>query len=304
MLKLMLSISLLFYSYSIDDFKVNSITYSVNESANTSFLLSIELYSRVKDVIELKIYFYDINKNMISNKYYSSVLEIEKSKNTIAKIPYKIEQNMFLRIQFYNDNTLNHVFDLFFPVYPSEVNVCDLNKNNYCQSNSPVLVTYNNGKIEEKMSKIFLVNEMLEFYSFDNRLNIERIKMSSNLFTDRGYAYLFLNERIEEFFVYYNNGYYFPLILNDNHGLIVPSLEGEYYLDLIEGKTYDYYEIDSLHTNDILFPYVDNTYYITLKVIDGFIGFNEVTLNFSLNVLGKLIGYCVDSKYCLRRDYK
>ena len=115
---------------------------------------------------------------------------------------------------------------------------------------------------------------------------------------------LFIEEKIDEFFIYYNEGYLFPLSLNSEKGIISFTLENKYYLDFINGEVHDVYKKDSVYTNDLLFPYVDKTYNITLKAIDCFSGFNEVTLDFNLHVLGDLIGGCNTSKYCLRRDYK
>lgn len=303
MLKIVLSVSLLFSINLNEDFRVDRITYNFDESTDSMFFLRIDLYSQFKDIIELKIYFCDINKKLKNNKYYSSVLEVEKSKSTIAKIPYTIKENMYLRINFYNNSAKNEVFDLFFPVYPKEKNVCDLNKSRYCESNNSALVVYENKEIKEMKSKVFLVNETLNFYSFNNKLNVERIKLNSNLFNEEGYAYIYIREKIDSFNVYYNEGYTFTLNLKNDSNLVSLSLGNKYYLNIIDGEISDYYVNDSIYTNDILFPYTDKTYNINLKVIDSFVSFHEVIINFSITVKGALIGDCLTSKYCLRRDY-
>ena len=303
MLKIVLSVSLLFSINLNEDFRVDRITYNFDESTDSMFFLRIDLYSKLKDIIELKIYFCDINKKLKNNKYYSSILEVEKSKSTIAKIPYTIKENMYLRINFYNNSAKDEVFDLFFPVYPKEKNVCNLNESRYCESNNSALVVYENKEIKEMKSKVFLVNETLNFYSFNNKLNVERIKLNSNLFNEEGYAYIYIREKIDSFNVYYNEGYTFTLNLKNDSNLVSLSLENKYYLNIIDGEISDYYVNDSIYTNDILFPYTDKTYNINLKVIDSFVSFHEVIINFSIIVKGALIGDCLTSKYCLRRDY-
>lgn len=300
MLKLILSISLLFSVYEKESFRVDKISYSASDNTGSMFYLNIDLYSSIKDVVELKIYFYDINKNVLNNIYYSSSLEVDKSKSTIAKVPYKIEEDIYLRIFIFNENGKNEFLNLFFPVFPKKDNVCYLSKR-YCENRDVVI--YREGIVETEKSKVFLVNESSNFYSFDNRLKIERIRISASLFKEEGYAYLSIKDKIEGINLYYNNGYEIPLSVKNDKGIVYSKLENMYYLDFLNGATFENYRKDTIYMNDIVFPYFDNSYEMKLVFVDCFAGFSRVEVSFNLIVEGELIGECFSSKYCLRRDY-
>lgn len=300
MLKVILSISLLFSAYEKEDFRVDKISYSASDNTGSMFYLNIDLYSAKKDIIELKIYFYDIDKNVLNNICYSSSLEVNKSKSTIAKIPYKIEEDIYLRIFILNENGKNEILNLFFPVFPKEDNVCCF-LNRSCETRD--VVVYSKGVIEEIKSKVFLINENTTLYSFDNRLKIERIRLSASLFKEDGYAYLSIKDKIDGINLYYNEGYQIPLSVISDKGIIYSKLENMYYLDFLKGATFENYNKDTIYMNDIVFPYFDNSHEMKLVFFDCFAGFSRVEVSFNLFIEGNLIGDCLSSKYCLRRGY-
>ena len=58
---------------------------------------------------------------LANNRYFSSALSIKGRKETIAKIPIKVEEKMFFKIILYSSNFKGNIVEIMFPVYPKEI---------------------------------------------------------------------------------------------------------------------------------------------------------------------------------------
>ena len=189
-----------------------------------------------------------------------------------------------------------------FPLYTMEKKVCDLSMY-YCESSFPIITRYYKGKIYEYKEKIAVVNKELNYFSFNNKVPLERILVSSNWVKMDGYANLIIEEKIAEFNVFYNGGYIFPLLPKLKNGLVSFEFENKYYVDLLEGKVSEEYQYDGYYTNQIIFPYKDAYYDVRVELINEKSCFEKIVLNFRINTRGNLLGCSDTSKYCLRRSY-
>lgn len=304
MLKVILSICFLVnFTYKEDNFRVDKIQYDYKESAEEYITLKIELFSKQEDIIEMRVYFCDEEKKYLNKSFYSSTLKIEGHAKTIAKIPYTAEEKQYFYISFFINNGRDKDFDIYFPIYPYEKGACNLSLKTYCQSRYPTSVLYSDAIIKEEKSEVFLINSKDNFYSFNNTIPINKIKISSNYFNNDGYANLYVLDKIDEFKLYYDEGYVIPLKMDFSNPVLKFSFDANYYLDLINGIVYDEYVSGTVYKNNVIFPYYDNSYSLYIELIDCFPYFSEVQIYFSVLVEGNLIGDCYQSKYCLRRKY-
>ena len=272
-----------------------------NTDKNTS--INIGLYSCVGDVLELKIYFYDENKMLANNRYFSSALSIKGRKETIAKIPIKVEEKMFFKIILYSSNFKGNIVEIMFPVYPKESSFCSLNRNNLCISKYPSKVSYRNGKIEENYEKISLIAYKDVFYSYDNLIPIQDIKILSDSKKNYGVASLILKENIESFNIYYDNCYRFSLDIKEKDNISFFDFSNKYYIDFLKGVISETHLKNAVFDNNVLLPYKDKEYELILEIEGYFSNFSVVQFNFIVNTEGELIGECKYSKYCIRRSY-
>ena len=302
--KIVLCASLLFNSINFNNHNeticVKKIEY--RENNNEFISLEVELYSSEEDILQMQVYFCDKEK-VCQKEYYSSTLIIKGNKKTIAKVPFTIEKDGYLNIKFYSNNLSDYFEDVMFPIYYNDNQICYLSEAYECVSKKPGVIKYVNKVIEEEYNRVSLINKNKVYYSFNNRLPIERIKIGSLLKREKGSANLCIKERIEGMEIYYNEGYSFPLNIQFENNIVNLSLANKYYLDLIKGLAYEEYKENLIYTNQIIFPYIDNEYDITIELSEVFLSFNKVVLDFKLITKGNLLGNCNSSKYCLRRSY-
>ena len=300
--KIVLCVSLLFNTINFKEGNrtvVESIVHNTNKEDVIE--LEIELYSNNEDIVEMSIYFYDEKMEDKYDEYFSSSLLIKGSKTTTATIPFEKKEKVFLNIIFFSNDLAENIADIFFPIYKANVGVCKLSDVYYCQSGAPSVIEYKNGEIKEFYDKFFLVNKNNEFYSFRNYIMLDKIKLSASMWQDVS-ANLYIEEEIEGLNLYYDSGYVVPLIVNFEDGIITFNLANNYYLDVLHGKTYEDYKDGTVFSNNILLPYRDNEYDMSIE-IDGLESFTEVIINFKTKTNGMFYGACKESKYCLRRDY-
>jgi hypothetical protein len=304
--KIALCISLLFNTFNfIEDREIGikNIEYNI-ENYNIEFInLKIDLFSKKEDIVEINIAFYNAEKTKLNENFHSSALTIKGDKSTIARIPFKLEEKIYLDISFYSNN-FDEIFDrVMFPVYPKINGICYLHESFSCKGETPSVVQYKDKKISEKYDKISLLNKNLSFFSFKNKMPLENIKIASALKIQGGYGNLLIEKKINEFEINYDDGYAFPLIFERINGVIELGFANQYYLDLIRGKTYEDYQMDTIKINQIIFPYVDESYDIEIELINCFASFERVVIDFSVITNKSLYGNCNASKYCLRRIY-
>lgn len=305
MLKIVLSFFVaISSSYYSNEFvtKVERIEYD-NNYENNFVNLKIKIKAYSKDIVELKIYICDKNKNIISNNYYSSVLNIEKEKNTIAKIPLTLNEKIFLNIEIYSDNLGENIVDIMFPIYPKKDAICNFDETKLCKSNNPVYIVYENEKITEKYEEIFLINQEMKIENFDNILDLSEIKILHNLTILEGKANLYLSEKIDNFHIRYDDYYTFPLKLNKVNNVIGIMFMEYYYIDVINGKVYENYFNNTNYDNKLIMPYEENKYSFHVEIFDYFCGFEKIVFHFDVITTKGLVGSCNLHKYCLRRNY-
>jgi len=265
--------------------------------------LKITIDAPIRDIIELKITFYDKDKNKINGEGFSKAISIIGKKQTTAKIPFNPNEKIYFNTILFSSNLNKEIENIYFPIYPSEALSCSISKNKLCESNYPSVVTYSNGKIKEEYEKIGLVNNNLTLEIFNNFIPIERISVISNLTTNDGYATLYLKEKIKELDIYYNEVYIFPLKIKEKNNVINFEFASFYYLNVIEGKTYENYQINTKIDKKVLLPYINEKYSFYIEIKDEFISFSSLLIEFEVVTNNKLFGKCSNSKYCIRRNY-
>ena len=305
MRSLLLSFMLLFCNYqdARNITKVNIIEYYSNSHKDDIITLNINITATKRDVIELKIYFCDENKNNLNKDYFSSALTIQGNKKTEARIPIHISEKMYLNIVFYSSNLDKEIENVMFPIYKNEDLICDLNETKICKSNNPVHVIYENKKIREIYEKIAVSNETLMFKSFNNIVPIEDIRLICNNQINDGEMNLYIKEKIDEYSLYYKEGYAFNLEAYVVNNVIRFAFMDYHYVDLHNGKMYDNYISDGVYIKDVILPYRNKEYNFVIELKDCFVSFKTVKLDFKVKTKGDLIGGCETSKYCLRRSY-
>lgn len=284
-----------------DGLKVKEITYNVDDYENGCIGLNIDIYSSKKDLIEMKVYFSNDSKQY--NDFFSSALSIIGLKSTFAKIPFELQEKTYLKIIFYSNNLKKDFEMIDFWVYPREGQICNLNEQFYCISKVPSVVKFFDGEIKETYDKISLMSTDINYYSFDNKLPLKKIKISSYLEAMDGYANLYISKEISGFFMDYNDRYVIPLLVNYKNNVLSFSLANKYYVDLIKGITCEDYCEDTIYDNQIVFPYLNDEYEMTIEIVDCFYSFEKITLDFNVITSGGFFGKCSDNKYCLRRNY-
>lgn len=292
MLKFVLCFSLLLGTVKTSDTssRVDKIEYSAKDYESGILKLRIELVSD-RDVMTLKVDFYD-SKNTKLNNYYTSSLIVEGRQNTIARIPVSIKEKMYMHIKIISFNEDKELVDIKMPLYPFGHQVCYLIDKHECKSKYPSIVKYENNRVNEEYEVIGLVNKNLNLYSYDNLLPIEKIKVVTNLHKlDDGYAML----NIEDYTI--------PIRIENKNSIINFEIANKYYLDVKNGNTYDYYMSDTIYKNQIIFPYENMKYDFVLQLKETFISFDEVVIPFSVNTFNRFIGKCSESIYCVRRLY-
>lgn len=286
---------------SIEETKIEKIEY--NNYSNDLIKLQITILANKKDLIEMQICFYDAKKNKLKDTCYSSAIEVEKRKNTTAKIEKNIKENMYLHIVFISTNEGKKIEEVMFPIYINEKETCYISKKFYCKSKSPSKVIYENGEINKIYDELSLINKQNNYYSYDNLMPLQRIKINSKHEVLEGSANLYIYKEIRDFHIYYDMKYIFPLKIKYDD-ILSFEFENEYYLDLLKGITYEDYNLNLIKMNQIVFPYKDQEYDIKIEIIDCFNIFKTIEVDFKVLTKGKLFGNCNESKYCLRRIYK
>ena len=300
--KIILCVSLLFNTINFKEID-QTIVESINHKTNKEEVVELEigLYSNKEDIVEMSIYFFDEKKEEKYDEYFSSSLLIKGSRTTTAKIPFEKKDKVFLNIVFISNNLGEVITDIFFPIYKANASVCELSSVYYCESSIPSVIEYKNGEIKEYYDKFFLINKGNEFFSFKNYVPLDKLKLSASIWQDVS-ANLYITEEIEGINLYYDTGYVVPLIINFDDDIITFNLANNYYLDVLNGKTYEDYKEGTIFSNNLLLPYVDNEYDMRVE-IGGLETFDKVIIDFNIITKGKFYGTCKNSKYCLRRDY-
>lgn len=283
--------------------KIEKIEYNANSYNNKNLTLNIKLATSKRDVVQLDVYFYNKHKELVTNKYYSSSLVIDGRKETKATIPLPQGDKLFLNIIFYSGNLEQEIENIMFPIYPREFLLCDLNVEKICKSNNPAVVIYEDKKITEVIEKVSIINNKLEFDSFNNLVPIDQIKLISNLCINQKYSNLQIREKINDLNIYYEEGYRFLIKNKCREGIINFAFAERYYVDFFKGKTSQSYINDSFYINEVLLPYGNGSYSFCIEMEGVFINFSNVKVNFDVHTKGNLIGKCSQSKYCLRRNY-
>ena len=106
MCNFLLSFILLFNTLSMNQnvCKVEKIECITSNNSSNNIYLTLEIQSTFRDIFELNIYFYNSNKKLLNDKYYSSALAIQGKKSTEAKVPVEINDMMYLNIVVYSGN--------------------------------------------------------------------------------------------------------------------------------------------------------------------------------------------------------
>lgn len=305
MRNILLSLILLFNGVNVENevSEVEKIQYLTSDYDEGRAKLDIKIRSKIKDCIQLNIFFYDKEKQLLNNKYYSSSLVIDGIKNTSAKIPIDMDDKIYLNIVLYSGVMEKEILNIMFPLYPKESGSCNLSVQKTCISKWPNLIVYEYKHIEEKYESVALVNEKLDFNVFDNAVPINRIRLKNSINLKEGSAFLILKEKVKQFDIDYNGRYVFPLDVKKEKGLFTFDFVENYYVDELNGKTSQNYLKNGVLKKKILLPYIDEEYTFIIEIKDAFISFDSVTLNFKVSTYGKLIGECSKAKYCFRRSY-
>lgn len=276
--------------------RVEKIEYTNLDYKENKLWLKISLNSSLRDIVELKIYFYDINNNKINDDYYSSAIEINGKVDTFAKIPIIIDEKKYLNIVLVSNYFNCEIENVMIPIYPKEESECDLDENEICRSENPSVVTYENKILEEKYESIMLINRET-INVFNNILPIDKVSLILKGKLNEGIAYLIVESEmgIENNLI--------PLSVKQNDELVSFRISGNYYIDFLNGVNYENYKTNTIYDNKIILPYGTKTYKFYIVMEECFKNFKNVNFSFYVNVDNNLIGKCTDSKYCIRRSY-
>lgn len=296
MCKLALVFSVIINLFSNNYSRVEKIEYENLISNSECLYLNIIINCYSRDIITLKIK----SGEEYGEEYYESSLIIEGKKETRAKIPFKIKEKSFLNIIIISNNESRNLLDIDFPVYPKNNSKCDLNKNNSCKGEYPSKVIYENNKIIEKYEQISINMKNTEIISFNNLIPIKNISFYVLNF-DVGDAYLYLNKKVYGLEIYYDSKYVFPLNIIKDRSTLNFEFSNDYYIDEMNGSTYEDYVINAKVDNNVLLPYIDDIYEMKLVIYESN-SFDEITLKFKVITRGDLIG-SNKSKYLLVRSY-
>lgn len=290
MLKALLCINMLVSMFSVTNIsEVKKIEYTSIDYNNNVLNLKLDISVSKRDIITLNIYFYKDKAKQ--EKYYNSSLTLEKSSETVAKIPIEICEKMEMNIIVISNNMGEEIANAFLPLYPYQQEMCVLEMNKVCTSKYPSVVSYKNNEISKEYETISLVNDSLFFYSFNNLLPLDKISLITNLsISNEGYGVM----RIEEYQV--------PIKVN-GYNIKQLGLENKYYLNVKEGITYDKYVCDTIYDSNIILPYIDKEYSVNIELYDCFLSFNTVSISFVVATRNSFLGDCSSSVYCFRRVY-
>ena len=305
MLNVILSFALLFNNiyFNKQSTEVEKIEYFTNNNDSKSITIDISLKSICRDVVQLTIFFYDENKNVMNNKYFSSSLFIEGKTKTKARIPMEVKTKLYFNIILYSSNLDEEIENIMFPIYPKQKVNCDLNLSKTCKSDSHSLIFYSKKKIYEEYEFVSLLNDSLDFKRFDNIVPLSSIRLMSNLIEGEAQTTLILDEKIESLNIDYYGGYLVPIRMIVDKGIITFNFSEKYYIDFIKGETSQNYIRNGRLMNEILLPYKNYKYEFEIDIKENFVSFGTVKITFSVITSGKLIGNCENSKYCIRRGY-
>ncbi len=278
--------------------EVTKIEHTSIQNTSSYFYLNINLKTLIRDIFKLEIYFHN-QENKKAN-YYARSLIIEKEKETTVKIPYYVQEKIFLNIIISSQNLEKEIENIMFPIYPKVEKECNLNIERKCMSSFPTSVIYQNKKIKEEYSEISLLNKETNFQTFNNLLPIDKIYIKSNIILDDFIGYISLENKIDELEMYYDTQYLFPILANNSNQFLNLVLANKYYIDFLNGITSDTYKTNYQIRKEILFPYLDNKYSLTLQ-LNNLSLFSRVIFEFEIETKGVLIGD--NGKYLIRRGY-
>lgn len=282
--------------------RVEKIEYITSNSVNNNVCLNLEVQSTYRDIFELKVYFYDKEKELINNKWYSSALVIQGRKDTQAKVPIDVADVTYLNIIVYSGNLEKEIENIMLPLYRKSSSMCDLTRDKLCVSSIPSVIKYENKEIKEFYSNVTVVNDSLSFFSFTNRLPLDKIHLISNSHIDEkeGWAILRLKSGRHELFSEEDT---IPLKMASNNNVFYFELAENYYVNIKDGRTSISYIEDSYYINEIVFPYIDEQYNFELEIHNLLADFETILVSFDVKTRGDLVGDCKVSKYCVRRSY-
>jgi hypothetical protein len=146
----------------------------------------------------------------------------------------------------------------------------------------------------------FVINKnIFDKFLGENFLDVYEITFYSNYEFKDSNIYLIVNQYIDEYEIYYDNGYMFFLAPIKN-GAYRFSILDTLYVDLLNFRFSDNHFLNSKKTDVIHFPYSkEYKEYKCMLVIDSFI---SIYVNFVVSTSDLLLGDCKDSKYCLVRE--
>lgn len=297
------SLAFNFYDISIkDDIHVNYIEY--NGDYNNAFVnLNISLYSSFNDIVELKVYFFDKDGIDKKDNFYLSSLRVQGNKKTFARIPFVLKEDIVLNLVFYSDNLKSEFENIMFPIYVKNSTECNLSYDFVCKSDRPSTIIYENNNLVEIYDELVLINDNLQYKTVNNTIPLNRIKIGTKSLNKDGFANLYIIDKINEVKLDYTDKYTIPLNIEVKNNVVSFSVSNKYYLDLLNGITYENYHYDTIHTNQVVFPYRNERYKMIIELINCYYFFEKVVVNFEVITEGNLLGNCVSSKYCLRRIY-
>ena len=298
--KLVLCFSLLFSTANIvndNSVEVKGIEYNLYEMDEDFIKIKIDLYSYLEDIVEMKIFVCDEFKVIKKDNFYSSAKAVKGLVKTFAKLPIWSEEKLYFNIVFYSHNKKEVFENVFLPVYPKENSVCYISEFYECHSEFPSFVRYAKGNILEKYETISLINKNEKYFSFNNILPLEKIKIIGYMQWEQGDAVMNVKNKKG---VSYKG---IPLLMQKTDEIVILSFENKYYLNYFLGETSENYREDYVYENRVIFPYIDEEYFVNIEIYNSHSSFSKIIINFSVVTKGMLFGDCKNSKYCFRRNY-
>ena len=292
MLKELLALSILNIAFNSNYVGVDSIQYYQNNSEQKQFIFSFN--SDYLSVHEVKVSIDLYDENDICKRSYHNSIEIIGKKNANAN--------------FYSDLTvsyalINATFGDYVLLEDARINFysqndCYIdNKNNVCD---PIYLSEFSDNVTKDHYLNFIVkSDVFNRYLSTNIMNVNSIYFNSEYDFSDSLIYFKVNNHIEGYEVFYDNGYFIELDV-DGSGIKYFVLKENYYVDLSEFYFSQEYKNNSVVINNIVFPYSEEQQVYHCQIIIN--TFINIYIDFDVITCGDLLGECSTSKFCLIRS--
>lgn len=244
--------------------------------------------------LKVEISFFEMDNTFISK--FTNCIKIIGKKKSIANINYQNNADSYALIDiFYQDKPIVKSAKINFYVQDD----CYINLN-YKNCDAIYQSKYENGTtIDKTLNFAILDNPFNKFLNF-NSLDLADVVFNSDYNFENANVYFVLKDKIEEYGLYYDEGYRLFLNIKEEKNYFNLELMDNYFVNLNPFRYEENYFENSTKTKNLFFPYNEEyKEYECLILIEDFI---TIEISFNVATSDLLFGNCLSSKYCLKRE--